>query len=248
LKKLLVASFLILSISTQADIISKIKNFLGLSKSGPSIVVPELPNIKANSKQMMSEVRKKNNVKYSQVDANNYNYSYVHEIYNLVHKKKASKSFVSKWMNVLAQGGSREGVYRSLVLDRNYLALANYKNTLNEKTADFTQMFMQKFLGRTLAKEKILETNIYNISRAVTEKSLEIIDVLLNRPNDDIYDWYAVFSTDIAKSFPNLWNSKVRASTSLTAQKAWAKSVPDDYIKSEVIIKLNKVLNLLESR
>jgi hypothetical protein len=38
----------------------------------------------------------------------------------------------------------------------------------------------------------------------------------------------------------------MRSNKSAADHKKWAKSVPDQYIKSEVILKLNKVLNKLQ--
>lgn len=211
------------------------------------ISLPNIPSTKSNGKDFDAISIQKNDVKFKEEDERQYNYSFVKELYFTIHKKEATKEYLMQRMNVLSQNGSREGVYRSLVLDSSYLALENFDYNLSESGAIFTLNFLDLYLAKTFTKEKLLKSNFYTIKRNVTEISLEVIDKLIKLHGEEVYDWYAVFSSDLAKRFPNIWSNKMRKNISATSHKVWAKNVPDQYIKSEVIIKIHKVLNHLQN-
>jgi hypothetical protein len=241
--------FFIFSVQTQAGLLDDARalfdKFLGQSEE--AISLPNIPSTKNNAKSFDGISVQKNEVKFKVEDEKQYNYSFIKELYFTIHKKDASKEFIMQWMNVLSQNGSREGVYRSLVLDSSYLALESYEYNLSDAGAEFTLEYLTHYLAKTFTKKKLLKSNFYTIKRTVTEISLEIIDALLRLYGDEVYDWYAVFSADIATRFPNIWSNNMRKNKSATGHKLWAKNVPDQYIKSEVIIKLHKVINHLQN-
>jgi len=82
--------------------------------------------------------------------------------------------------------------------------------------------------------------------RITTERCLEIIDQYIDSNKDDLYSWYAVFSGELANKYPAVWKNKLRKTTKMTHHKKWAATVPDQHIKSEVIIKVHKVFNSLK--
>lgn len=240
---------LILSTQAQAGVIEDARSLFN-KFFGPKeevISLPNIPSTKSNGKSFDGISIQKNDVKFNEADERQYNYSFVKELYFTIHKKDATKEYLMQWMNVLSQNGSREGVYRSLVLDSSYLALENYQYDLSESGAKFTLEFLDYYLAKTFTKEKLLKSNFYTIKRNVTEISLEVVDRLLKLHGDEVYDWYAVFSADLATRFPNIWSNNMRKNKSATSHKLWAKNVPDQYIKSEIIIKLHKVLNHLQN-
>lgn len=147
-------------------------------------------------------------------------------------------------MNVLHQGGTREGVYRALVLDSTYAGLENYPNPLNDGLIDFAVEYYTTYVGRTIKKESLEKINFYTLKRLATERTLEVVDEL-GKNKDHLQRWYAVFSGDLAKRFPEIWQNKIRKDTNKKFHLSWAKQAPSQHLKSEVIIKLHKAFNYL---
>ncbi len=241
--------FFIFSVQAHASLIEDAKAFYNkiIGQSEEAISLPIIPTAITNAKVFDSTAASKNNVNFKKEEERQYNYSYIKELYYIIHKKEASKEFLMQWMNVLSQNGSREGVYRSLVLDSSYLALESYEYNLSETASVFTLNYLDDYLAKIFTKEKLLKSNFYTIKRNITEISLEVVDALLKLSGDEVYDWYAVFSSDLATRFPNVWSNNMRKNKSASGHKLWAKNVPDQYIKSEVIIKIHKVLNHLQN-
>ena len=87
--------------------------------------------------------------------------------------------------------------------------------------------------------------NLYGIKKIITEKVLELVDAFPSDGND-LYRWYAVLSSDFSNEFPQLMKGKVRARKSALFHIAWAKTVPLQQIKSEVIVKIHMAMNSLQ--
>ena len=63
---------------------------------------------------------------------------------------------------------------------------------------------------------------------------------------EDLYQWYSVFSSELAKDYDMLLKAPVRKDPRLEFHLKWAESMPVQHIKSEFIIKLHKVMNGLQ--
>jgi hypothetical protein len=211
------------------------------------ITLPPIPKIKCTStdencgKSQVVKTESELTVKQKE----KYNLSFLQEIHLVTRNRKANKNFVVKWMNVMNQGASREGVYRALVLDNTYAGLENFENPLNDETIDFAIGYLKKFAGQKVKPASLESLNLYTLKRIATERSLEIIDELSEKPKD-LSRWYAVFSSDLATSFPTIWNKNtVRENKSAPYHLAWADKAPSQHLRSEVIIKLHSVFNNL---
>lgn len=258
----LVLFIFLISPSAHAGIVDDIKGFvrphlvkiigqeqtdslLGLDPN--KIALPTIPQVEKDAKSVAHYGGgPKNKVKFKKDQLNRYNYVFVQEVFEATRKSSASANDVAKWMNVLSQNGSREGVYRALVLDNTYAGLENFNQTLNPGSADFTMYYLGKFLNKSIEKDSLEQANFYTVKREITERTLEIIDAYFAMSGDEVYNWYAIFSADVAKKFPKAMNNSTRKELSPEKHKAWAKSVPDQFIKSEVIIKLHNIFNITQ--
>ena len=174
------------------------------------------------------------------------NIQFIQEAYKEVRGIKVGNSDLKKWSNALGQGGTREGLYRALVLDSNYYKLEKRNIPLTDSTIDFASYYSKKYMGNELARETLERINFYYLKRELTDKSLEIIDAL-SMNLDEVYDWYAIFSVDLATKYPRIWKFKIRKNKSIEFQRRWAKGVPIQMLKSEILLKLNRLINLLNS-
>lgn len=255
--------FLLISISpVHAGIVDDIKasirphlvKIIGLEKTNQllgndssQISMPSIPKVVKDAKSISNYGQgPKNEVAYKKDQERRFNYNFVKELFQATRKVEANDGDIAKWMNVLEQNGSREGVYRALVLDGTYLSLENYEFPMEKRTVDFTTGFIERFLDKSINGDVLMKANFYTVKRDITEKTLEVMDELFKREGDDIYDWYALLSADMAKQFPKAMNNKTRKESDPQKHKLWAKSVPDQYLKSEVIIKLHNVFNLIQ--
>ena len=103
-----------------------------------------------------------------------------------------------------------------------------------------------KYLRVNYEVTKMKDYNVWSIKRLLVDRTLEQIDAF---PKDgkDLYIWYAVLSEELAQRFA-IWKNKVRSNTNPDTHIKWAQSVPFQHLKSEVIIKLNKVFNYLQEK
>lgn len=218
-----------------------------LGQDPNKIVLPAIPKVEKDAKSIKSYGGgPKNNIEFKKAQLNRYNYIFVQEVFEATRRSTASANDIAKWMNVLSQNGSREGVYRALVLDNTYAGLENFNQTLNPSTVDFTMYYLGKFLNKSIEKDSLEKANFYTVKREITERTLEIIDTFFAMSGDEVYNWYALFSADVAKNYPKAMNNSTRKEVSPEKHKAWAKSVPDQFIKSEVIIKLHNIFNITQ--
>ncbi|EQC52163.1 hypothetical protein [Bacteriovorax sp. DB6_IX] len=216
--------------------------------SKDNVKLPAIPTINRDSKSMEVYNRKKD-AKESLITGDKKIQSdlfFVQEVVQSTREVKANRNEINKWMGTLTQGATREGVYRALVLDAYYARLENYDAPLSPAAKKFTILFMKKYTGKEITEDKLVNINIYSVKRIITERALDIIDSYLSQNEDDLYAWYGVLSKELAGY--NVWESKMRSSKSATRHMAWAKKVPHQHLKSEVVIKLHKLMNRLQKR
>lgn len=214
--------------------------------------MPPLPTVVNSNTDLTvyskdSELRKqgKEFEKLPAVKKQDYDVAFLKELFLATRRGPAREDDLSKWLNALDGGGSREGVYRGLVLDDVYASLESYEEPVSPRLVEWTLSFSRKFLGLGFQPDAFKQANLFFLKRHITEKVLEMLDTLEAKP-EDFRRWYAVFSSDIAKQFPNQWPGTIRANNSPSAHLEWAKTAPLQHIKSEVIIKLHTVMNSLQ--
>ena len=208
--------------------------------------LPAIPKLvqDAKSTEMFAIKEDPSQFKIKPEEYQNYNLAFIDEVIVETRGMKANDDDLSKWMNTMEQGASREGIYRAMVLDATYAGLENYESTTSERAGEFAIKFLERFVNQTLKKEAISKMNFYTLKRIVTEKALEVIDQYYKNPQD-LYRWYAVLSSEMAEQYPNIWNNELRKDVSAERHVKWASSVPSQFLKSEVIIKLHKIFNHL---
>jgi len=217
---------------------------------GPAIgriSLPEIPKIDRDTKSMKAfEKSQRKSIKISPQDKQKYDYLFIKELFSVVRKSPASEDDISQWMNVLSQGSSREGIYRGLVLDNEYASYENYGASPSDNLIEFSARYLSLYTAKKVRKSSLQAINLYTIKRILVERSLDVFDSF-PQDNDDLYDWYAVLSVDLADRFSRVWKNQLRRDSSLKRHKNWAKSVPIQFLKSELIIKLHKACNSFSS-
>ncbi len=209
------------------------------------ISLPEIPKgtCGPKSSQCATPQEEINEGQLSAEQKEKYNLIFLKEVFKATRNRKADRNFIVKWMNIMEQGASREGIYRSLVLDNTYAGLENFENPLNDATMDFSIHFLETYLDKKISRKSLERMNLYTLKRIITEKTLEVVDELSRKPKE-LSRWYAVFSAELAKSYPHLWKkNKVRSNGSAHFHLAWANKAPSQYLKSEIIIKIHSLLN-----
>ncbi|MCO4753515.1 MAG: hypothetical protein KC478_03490 [Bacteriovoracaceae bacterium] len=229
------------------DIANKV---LGAKQIKSSVELPNIPKVEVDATSV--DVYKKKTIdsqgkqyrSLSDEQKRKYRIAFIQELYKVTRSAEAKTSDVLKFLNVLEQGGSREGVYRSITLDNVYKNLESFEEGVEKDLSLFVSDFGAKFLARQFDRNAIERLNLWSVKRIVVEKTLELMDVLASNPND-LHAWYAVLSSDLAQKYPQIWKSKVRQSQSDEFHLNWAKKAPFQHIKSETIIKLHEVMNFL---
>lgn len=256
MKKILITLMITLSITnTQAEGIADevrpyVEQYLGeelaikiFGEKEETIKLPEIPKVNKDAKSTRPEYVDTVKSKITKDQMNKANLSFLYEVYEAARRVKPNDNDVSKWMNVITQGGSREGVYRALVLDNTYAAMENYDTPMTDTGIEFSKYYVFEFMNKEISKDSLEKTNFYTLKRVLVEQTLEILDELLYKDVNLFYDWYAVFSAESAKKYPAFFTNKIRKSTSRERHRKWAQYVPIQHVKSEVIIKLHKLFN-----
>ncbi len=211
-------------------------------KVDDGIVLPALPKIAEDARSTAVYNKKEDKIKLAQDVEEKYYTTYIREIYEATRQAKPNDDEVTKMANVLAQGGTREGIYHSLVLDSVYGGMENYEKPIKSNAADFAVYFYDRYLGKKISKESLKGLNIYSVKRLMADKALDIIDAFGDK-RGDLESWYAVMSSDLASKFPQVWSSKLRKDTASLHHKVWASKVPVQHIKSETLIKIHSAMN-----
>lgn len=207
------------------------------------IPMPALPQIDDNAKSLAVYEKKQDTITIKPEIEQKFNYAFVNELYEATRQTKPNDDEIGKMMNVLSQGGTREGVYRSVVLDSVYGGMENWDKPVKKNSADFAVYFYQKYLGKKIAVKSFEGMSIYTLKRLITEKALDMSDSFGASQRGDLENWYANMSTDLATKFPLVWSNSTRKNPSAKFHKAWASKVPVQHIKSEMIIKIHSAFN-----
>lgn len=206
------------------------------------ISLPALPKVSDDAKSTAVYSRKADAINLSKNEEEKYYSAFVREMFQAARLTKPNEDEIAKMVNVLDQGGSREGIYHMIVLDSAYAGMENYDKNIKSNGADFMVYFYQRYLGKKIAKESLKGMNIYSAKRIMADKALDLIDAFGDK-REDLEKWYAVLSADLASKFPQVWTSPLRKDTDSKKHKTWASKVPLQHIKSEVLIKLHMAMN-----
>ena len=215
-------------------------------KKEEELTLPPIPKIVKNAKAVVveSEAETKDKMNLSEDELASYHAGFIKELYQVVLSQKASRNDISTWLNALMNGGSREGIYRNLVLGKVYLSMESMKSGITEGTVNFAQFILKEFINHQTTKEKLARLSVYTIKRLVTEKVLNVFDTLIRTNEDDAYRWYGVLSGKMASVYGGaLGSNKIRVNPSSHFHYNWAKDVNVQMIKSELIIKIHKIFN-----
>lgn len=208
--------------------------------------MPTLPKISDDTKTMVSvDETKIGKPIEDKAVREKYDYLFLNELFLAVRGEKVNQDVISSWMNSLSQGGSREGVYQAIVLDNIYGGMENREYPVNDGVIKFTVKFMPRFLGVKTTSQGLEGVNFYRLKREVTTRSLHMLDALANQKPEDLYQWYAAFSSELADEFPSVMNNSARTNRDFAFHYKWAQSAPYQHLKSEVMIKIQLVFNSL---
>ena len=218
------------------------------SAQAPKLKMPVIPKLEKSATDVSiyeeKEIDKKKTQydKLSDIKKQRYRIAFLKELYRVVSRKKIGQQLLGTYVDRLSQGAQREGIYRSIVSSRDYFELESNPTVASKKLVEFTNNYSAKFLNTKFNESTLLNSNKYLIKRNLTEKALEVAEYLASKP-DDLYRWYAIFSSEISK-YP-IWGNKVRKVNSEKYHYNWAKNTSFDLIKSEIIIKLHILCNLI---
>ncbi len=208
------------------------------------ITLPQIPSSQGRADSTETYEQKDIDVSIPIEEKKSADFQFLAEVYNATMGIKAVDQQLALWMNALEQGATREGVYRGIVLDETYRKLESKSAPPTEAAVAFATSLLETYANITANMEVLRKLNNHTLKKYCTEKALEVMDLLRARP-EDLLNWYALFSADMAKRFGNLWSNGPRANTNPAFHKEWAKTVPTQYLKSEVIIKLHESFNSL---
>lgn len=210
----------------------------------PQMQMPTLPKIVSDATSTAVYDKKEDKIKLPADVEQKYSYAFIRELYEATRQAKPTDEEVNQFMNVLSQGGTREGVYRALVLDATYAGMEEWDKPVKSATADFAVYFWGKYLGKKVEKKSFEGWSVFTLKRVITEKTLDMFDAF-GSDREGLEKWYALMSADLAAKFPTLWSNNLRKITVPEDHKAWASKVPLQHIKSEVIIKLHSAFNAM---
>ena len=209
-----------------------------------TITLPQIPEVKDDVTSTAVYEKKADKIQLSKKDEEKYFRSFARDLYKSVRRQDPLDEEMARIMGILLQGGSREGIYRSLVLDEVYAQMENYDMPVSSKAADLTIHLYTTYLGKKITKEKLKGINFYSLKRLVAERALEVIDSFGDN-RDAIENWYAVLSSDIATRHGQNFTNNLRKNPKKSLHKKWAQKFPVQHIKSEVVIKIHTALNAL---
>lgn len=208
--------------------------------------LPDIPQLTEDTKVMVSVDETKVGKPIADAKVREkFDYLFLHELFQTVRNEKIAQDVLATWMNSLSQGGSREGVYQAIVLDNIYGGMENRDYPINDGVIRFTVSFMPRFLGTKTSAQGLEGVNFYRLKREVTNLSLKMMDTLASRNPQDLYRWYAVFSSEMAEQFPTALNNSTRSNKQFDFHQKWAQTAPYQHIKSEVMIKIQLIYNSL---
>ena len=184
------------------------------SVKAAEMIMPAIPKVEDNAKSTAVYDRKKDKITIKPEVEQKFNYAFIQEAYEATRQTKPNDEEIAQMMNVLSQGGTREGVYRMLVLDSVYGGMENWDKPVKSVTADFAVYFYEKYLGRKVQKKSFEGMSVFTLKRLIGEKALEVTDAF-GEDRDALERWYAIMSADLAAKFPSIWSNKMRKNISL---------------------------------
>ena len=208
------------------------------------VTLPEIPSINTDATNTEVYSRSEKQVNIAPDKKQKLDYIFIRELMLAVQQRKLEDSEAGNWMNVLSQGGSREGVYRAMILGDDYAGLENFDNSASDEVAAFAKDFLEKFVAQTVSLDALREMNFYSVKRLICEKALEVIDAYNSDENKS--KWYAVLSAEVAREHGQAMLSKIRKNSSPSYHQEWAMAVPAQHLKSETLIKLHRTFNHLQ--
>jgi len=212
------------------------------------VEMPDLPELLEDPKSLnFANINDLPKTQISDNERKKLNDNFLYELFKEVRRSDPSESEYQQWINVLNQGVNREGVFRALIYDKIYESLEySSSKRASESAKEFTVLFYKKFIGIKISQNKMDQLNVYALKRIVCEKTLQMIDTLYQKNKDDVYKWYAVFSSDLAMNYNGVWDNSIRKQRAPSKHYRWASLAGEQFIKSEIIIKLNKLYNHLD--
>lgn len=218
--------------------------FFPSKEADGDVYMPPIPSIKTDATSTKSYEESESS-KISKEDQEKYDYAFIVELYQVTRGSSPTSDEILNWMNALSQGGTREGVYRALVLDASYASLENFDEKPSENSVKLAQVFLEKFVGQTVKEKTIQNFNFYSLKRVCAEKALEILDEYGSN-KEYRASWYAILSSEMADKYPIAFQSEIRKDKNRMRHKHWAMNVPVQHLKSEVVIKLHTIFNYLK--
>ncbi len=215
-------------------------------KAPVEMTLPAIPKVQNDTTSTRSLPEEGAKIKLEAKQLASFNQLFIQELYEATRQRPANPNDIAKWMNVLSQGGTREGVYRSLVLDSAYNGLEGGPFPMRPRTSEFASAFVQKYVGKQVSTKAMSSASLYTVKRIITDDALDIADEFLYEGRmDDLYTWYAVMSAEFARDYPKAFKAKSRQETDASWHKSWAEKVGWQVLKSELIIKIHSLMNLL---
>lgn len=213
------------------------------------LMFPEIPKVIKKTTNVQNYIKKtKDPTEFDRLPADRkkqFDYKFIEELFEVTRKSPPKDEDLVNWLNILEQGGSREGIYQALVLDEVYASLEALEGEVSSRTIDFCLLFSERFLQQTFQRTSVNKLNIYSLKRVFTEKGLDLMDYYEVTDLDSLYRWYAFFSSHLANNFGEIMKSEIRREKSPEFHYQWAKKMPIQHIKSEFIIKLHTTMNSL---
>lgn len=208
------------------------------------IVLPKIPKVTYDAHSVETFNKKQDKIVLSSTDEERYFYCFANELFITTKQVKPTKVDLQNAIYILSRGATREGVYRSVVLDSSYGNLEKTNSPIKEPALSFSIYFYNTYTDTKTKPSNFRALDFYSLKRVASEKALETIDAFGENRND-LESWYAVFSSDLAEHFPQVWTNNLRGNTSKEIHKSWASNKPIQHVKSEVVLKLHAVLNSL---
>lgn len=228
-----------------------IGKFSGETSKSDELKMPVIPKVVSNAKDVSGYKDDSDSdhdfyKKLSESQRKELSVGFVNELYQVVLGREPLYQEFQGKVSVLLQGGSREGVYRSLVLSDKYAGFEQTNTEPSEDVVTFTIQFLGEYLDASLEKEKLENFNFYTIKRFLIERCLETMDAFPS--SQSIHSWFAFVSFGLESNKSVKWSQKHRKLGSKESYYAWGRGIPADILKSEVILKLHKVFNELQLR
>ena len=100
------------------------EKILGAEQSG--IRMPKIPEVRKDARSvdlLKKGKRKSNNKKLTMRKKQKYDLAFIREVTRVTRQMKSNLKEDQRWLNVMSQGGTREGIYRGIVLEDRYTNL-----------------------------------------------------------------------------------------------------------------------------